>query len=469
MRVLAQTALLVALTGFATADRLARAAEPVGTVAVITDIHFNPFAVPELAPRLAGSEPKEWPTILTSVSLQGFPGRGTDTNQALLTSALAALSEKAANADLVVVSGDLLGHQFEAMAAQVLGTSPTSGVVKALASRTALYVAEALQAALPDRPILIALGNNDSECGDYQLEPGGAFLASLRDTVRELAGPDRLGQDFDRTYTAGGYYAMRHPGRAETTILVVNDVLWSTSYRDVCGGDGAQAAAAMMDWLERQLGEARAAGRRVWLVHHIPAGIDPYTTLHAATELSCPAQATLFLKEPFASRFVMLLREYATTIQAGFSGHIHQDSYRLIMDTGVAVGVEKIAPSISPIFGNNPGFHLFDYDRQTGDLMDFSTWYLTNLEQASATHPGEWRREYVFTQTFGQQAYSAAAIARIAEAMLGAGVAGERIRSTFRQLYPVSHGEIDAGTLPAYACSIGNLDLSSFIACYCDK
>jgi sphingomyelin phosphodiesterase acid-like 3 len=132
MRVLAQTALLVALTGFATADRLARAAEPVGTVAVITDIHFNPFAVPELAPRLAGSEPKEWPTILTSVSGQGFSGRGTDTNQALLTSALAALSEKAANADLVVVSGDLLGHQFEAMAAQVLGTSPTSGVSKHL-------------------------------------------------------------------------------------------------------------------------------------------------------------------------------------------------------------------------------------------------------------------------------------------------------------------------------------------------
>ena len=141
----------------------------------------------------------------------------------------------------------------------------------------------------------------------------------------------------------------------------------------------------------------------------------------------------------------MLLQDYATTIQANFSGHTHQDSYRLVMDAGVAVGVEKIAPSISPIFGNNPGFHLFDYDRQTGDLIDFSTWYLANLEQASATNPGEWRREYVFTEAYGQQAYSAAAVKRIANAMLETGAEGEQVRSTFRRLYPVSHGEIPPG------------------------
>ena len=114
----------------------------------------------------------------------------------------------------------------------------------------------------------------------------------------------------------------------------------------------------------------------------------------------------------------MLLRDYAATIQASFSGHIHQDSYRLVMDAGAAVGVEKVTPSISPIFGNNPGFHLFDYDRQTGDVTDFSTWYLANLDQASATTPGEWRREYVFTEAYGKQAYSAAAIKQIADAML---------------------------------------------------
>ena len=109
-----------------------------------------------------------------------------------------------------------------------LAPRPIPEQSETLTAKTALYVADALRTALPGRPILIALGNNDSECGDYQLEPGGAFLASLRDTVRDLAGPDRLAQDFDQTLQAGGYYAMRHPTLADVTILVVNDVLWST-------------------------------------------------------------------------------------------------------------------------------------------------------------------------------------------------------------------------------------------------
>ncbi len=461
--------LLLALIGVAAISMPARAAEPSAVIAVVSDIHFNPFAAPGLAPRLVLSEPKEWPRIFASVSGQTFSARGEDTNQALLASALAALSESAAGSDLVVVSGDLLVHRFQEVAAQVLGTSPTSSVVKELASKTALYVADVLRATLPGRPILIALGNIDSECGDYRLEPRGAFLASLRDTIRDLAGPDRVAGDFAQTYEAGGYYAMQHPAVAGTTILVVNDVLWSTNYRDACGTQGMRAAEAMMAWLERQLSEARAAGRRVWLVHHIPVGIDAFATLHISGESSCPARVTPFLKEPFASRFVQLLQENAATIQASFSGHIHQDSYRVVMDAGVAVGVEKIAPSVSPVFGNNPGFHVFTYDRQTGDLKDFSTWYLANLDRASTTTPGDWRREYVFTETYRQQTYSAAAVEQISERMRETGPEGERIRSTFRKIYPVSHGEISVQALPAYACAIGNLTPASYSACYCRR
>jgi hypothetical protein len=367
------------------------------------------------------------------------------------------------------VSGDLLAHRFEELAAQALGITPDSSTIRSLAAKTAVYVVDALRSALPDRPILFALGNNDSECGDYQIEPGGAFLASLRETVRDLAGGDRLASDFEQTFHAGGYYAMHHPTVAGVTILVINDVLWSTDYQDACGTDGAAVAEAMMTWLERQLNEVRAAGRRIWLVHHIPVGIDPYSTVHAPAALSCPMQVTPFLKEPFSSRFERLLRDNADTIQTGFSGHTHQDSYRLVMDAGAAAAVEKVTPSISPIFGNNPGFHVFTYDLQTGDVTDFSTWYLANLEQVSATGPAEWRREYVFTKAYGEQAYSPAAIKRIADAMLKPGAEGERVRRIFRQLYSVSHGEIAPGELAAYACAIGNLTPSSYTACYCHR
>jgi hypothetical protein len=460
---------VLALSGCAAADMPIYATESSGIIAVASDIHFNPFASRDLALRLASSEPKEWASLFASISGQDLSNYGEDTNQALLASALGALFENAGNADLLIVSGDLLAHRFEEIAAQILGAPQDSGVVRGLAAKTAIYVADALRTALPDRPVLVALGNNDSECGDYKLEPGGAFLASLSDTVRDLAGADHLASDFDETFKTGGYFAMRHPTLEDVTILVVNDVLWSTDYQDSCGIDGDMTDEAMMTWLERQLENARAAGRHIWLVHHIPVGIDPYETLQAPAETSCPAKVAPFLKEPFASRFVMLLQKYAATIQAGFSGHTHQDSYRLVTDAGVAVAVEKVTPSISPIFGNNPGFHTFEYDRRTGGMTNFSTWYLANLDQASATLPGEWRREYIFTEAYGERAYSAESVKRIADSMFGAGAEGERVRSAFRRFYSASNGDIPAGLLPAYACAIGNLTPPSYTTCYCDR
>jgi sphingomyelin phosphodiesterase acid-like 3 len=164
---------LLLLIGLAAADIPARAAEPSGIVAVVSDIYSNLFAAPDLTPRLVSSDPKEWPIIFASRSAQGFSSRGEDTNHALLASTLVALSANAGSADLAILSGDLPAHHFEEVAAQVLGTSPTSSDVRELAAKTVLYVADAVRTALPGRPILVALGNNDFECGDYQLEPGG--------------------------------------------------------------------------------------------------------------------------------------------------------------------------------------------------------------------------------------------------------------------------------------------------------
>jgi sphingomyelin phosphodiesterase acid-like 3 len=461
--------LSIVLAGLSAVLAPAFAAEPTGTVAVVSDIHFDPFAVPELAPRLAASAVEEWPALLAGTGNRNVSRRGEDTNHALLASAVAALSEQGARADLVVVSGDFLAHRFVDSAARALGSGADPASVERLAAGTARYVARALGAALPGKPIVIALGNNDSACGDYRVEPGGPFLAALHDTVRELAGPDRLAEDFGRTYRAAGYYAMQHPVLPQATIVVLNDVLWSTEYRDGCGGDGLDAAEAMMAWFERQLDTARRAGRRVWLVHHIPIGVDSYATARAPAGSSCPARTVPFLQEPFASRFLKLLRDHAAIIQAGFSGHTHQDSYSLVIDAGKAVAVEKVVPSITPVFGNNPGFHLFDYDRQTGDLKDFSTWYLANLDQAAAGRSAEWRREYAFTEAYGEAAYTAAAVQRIATAVLNGNAAGDGVRSTFRRLYPVGHGEIASEALTAYACAIGHPDLASFAVCNCER
>lgn len=442
-------------------DPSAYGTEESGTVVVISDLHFDPFDPPALAAALAGSAPTTWQAAFASVDNQAMSRSGRDTNHALLVSSLAAFAKRAADADFAIVPGDFLAHEFEDKAAKALNIAPTSPAAGEMAVKTTVFVADLLADALAGKPAIVALGNNDSSCGDYRIEPGGSYLAKTRETVRRLVGAARLESDFDETYAAAGYYAARHPTVANGLIIVLNDILWSTKYRDACGTGGQAAAKAMFGWLRDQLARQRAAGGRVWMVHHIPWGIDPYSTIaHPAS--SCPAKVVPFLQEPFASAFPALLAEYRDVLQASFSGHTHFDDYRLLSDRqGAAIGVDKVTPAISPIFGQNPGFQVFTYDRRSGAPTDFSTWYLANPGDPS--HKADWRFEYTFTEAYRLPAYSPAAVETLWK---GTSTDDARL-GTYQRLYAVGRGTLDTGNLPAYVCAIRHLDRPSFTACYC--
>jgi hypothetical protein len=431
---------LCALVVLCMAGLSARAAGENGGFAVISDIHFNPFA-----------SPKDQATSRV----------GEDTNQALLTSGLAALARVMAVSDFAIVPGDFLTHGFNAKAAASLGVDPSSPAVDDVAARTTQFVANALAGALGGKPAFVALGNEDSKCGDYKIEPGGAYLAATREAVRRLVGAERLEADFAETWAAAGYYAARHPTLANGLIVVLNDVVWSPQYQDTCGSNGHAAAEAMMSWLSEKLARQRAAGGRVWMVHHIPWGIDVYATTNAKAP-SCAAKVVPFLREPFASGLRLLLMEYRDVIQASFSGHTHFDDYRLLIDlSGTVAGLDKITPALSPIFGQNPGFQVFIYDRQSGAPSDFTTWYLTN--PGDAAEAADWRLEYTFTEAYRQRRYAPDIVGALWQAMMKGGAA----RDTYRRLYKVGHGELSTDGLAANLCAIGHTDVASFTACYC--
>jgi hypothetical protein len=451
----------LALAGLIACVPSVRGVEGSGTFVVISDFHFNPFEPPELATALARSAPAAWPATFTSAKDQAMSRTGEDTNHALLASSLATFTKAAASADFAIVPGDLLAHEFDVKASKALGVAPTSQAAGEMAVKTTLFVGDALADALSGKPAIVALGNVDSSCGDYRIEPGGSYLAATRAMVRRLVGAERLEPDFDETYAAGGYYAARHPTLANGLIVVLNDVLWSTKYRDACGTDGLAAAQAMLGWLRDRLARQRATAGRVWLVHHIPWGIDPYSTITNAKASTCPAKVVPFLREPFASDFPALLAEYRDVLQASFSGHIHFDDYRLLIDgRGTAIGMDKVTPAISPIFGQNPGFQVFPYDRRSGAPSDFSTWYLAN--PGAAPRAADWQLEYTFTKAYRQPHYSPDAVKTVWKAMSN----DSAVQDTYRRLYNVGRGEL-AGPLTAYSCAIGHLDRPSFTACYC--
>lgn len=438
------------------------AAEP-GTFLHISDIHFNPFDPAIGAKALAISNIDDWAGHYAADSDQTLSKYGEDTNHALYTSALGAIAREGAGADFAIVTGDLLVHRFQDNAESVLGFTQGSAANDAFAVRTTLFVLERLREALPGKPILVSLGNNDSSCGDYRIDPGGSYLAATREMVRDLAGPALVADDFDETYLLGGYYAARHPTRPDTTIIVLDDVMWSQRYDNACGTGGLDAANAMMTWLEEKLAAAKEAGGKVWLMHHIPVGLDAFATASSKAD-TCISRVVPMLHEPFASTYTRLLAEYGDGVTASFTGHTHFDDYRLLRDAaGKVNGFEKIAPAISPIFGQNPGFLVFDYERNTGALNDFRAIYLTNLEAAADPAAGDWQKEYVFSEAYGQAGFSPAAV----EAMWQQLVEGGTTDDTFRRLYNVSRNELTATDLKAWTCAIGYSDTASFAKCYC--
>jgi hypothetical protein len=251
----------IALTLAATVamSTLTRAEDATGTFMLVSDIHFDPFDTPDMARALAKSDAAAAAAAYASAAEAPFARVGEDTNASLLGSALAAITKAGAAADFAIIQGDTLSHNFERKAEAFFGVTERSDSVRALAVETTLFVANAIGNALPGKPIIVALGNTDSECGDYRIESGGSYLAQTRETVRRLVGTNLVDDDFNDTYMRGGWYAARHPTAPKTRILVINDILWSTKYQDACGSDGHSAGEAMMTWLTRRLADAKSA------------------------------------------------------------------------------------------------------------------------------------------------------------------------------------------------------------------
>ena len=89
---------------------------------------------------------------------------------------------------------------------------------------------------------------------------------------------------------------------------------------------------------------------------HIPPGIDVFATLklHLFRLISLWTQVDI-------NRFEDVLAPYAPEIAGILAGHLHSDwSQVLTLENKQEIPISG-TPSISPIFGNNPGFKIYTY------------------------------------------------------------------------------------------------------------
>ena len=147
-----------------------------------------------------------------------------------------------------------------------------------------------------------------------------------------------------------------------------------------CGGKADPApAAAQIAWLTKQLDAARRSHEKVWVMSHIPPGVNPYATATKVLDLCSGGKPQMF----FTSEALPdAMADYGDVIKLAIFAHTHMDEMRLLKPTeagapagGVAV---KMVGSISPVNGNNPSFTVAEVDAATAQLKDYQVFVASN-------------------------------------------------------------------------------------------
>ncbi|MBV9756774.1 MAG: hypothetical protein JO047_06945 [Alphaproteobacteria bacterium] len=323
-----------------------------------------------------------------------------------------------------------------------------------------------LQAGFPEAPVLPVPGNNDAGCGDYQLQPEGPFLRDTLPVMRTLL-RSGLAAEFAGDWSALGSYNVAHPTLARIRVVFANTVFFSRSYRNACGS-GGDPAAQVLAWLRAQLERARRDGGKIWLIYHIPPGIDAFAT---ASKHRCPETAVPMWEAADASRFAALAHEYADVIAASFAGHTHRDEFRLTGPPGRRDGFVLVVPALSPIFGQNPAFQVFGYDAG-GGILDVATHYVANLD-AAGDAPLDWQTEPSFAAEWQLPRLDLTTLETLQERIATDRETGTawllRYGVSRAGLWPLgaAQGLVPDQTFRAYSCAIGNDSVAGYQACRC--
>lgn len=348
------------------------AAAPARQFVVISDIHFNPLADPALVPQLIAAEPSQWEAIFAAKpTVQAY---GEDSTWPLLAALVSGLQDVQPKPKLILFTGDILPHHFrEKFEAAAQSKDPQ--LFRTFVKKDFAFVTLEIERAAGGVPVIYTTGNNDEECGDYELQPGGPFLNDIAADVKAMA---QLDGDALMDWSTAASYETANPLAPHHRILALNSNYWSRRYKNACGS-GSDPGQAVMDWLSAQLADAKKHNAKVWLVYHIPPGIDGHSSARAK-------QTVDFWNPKYAMAFYHLLDEYRGIIDLSLAGHTHLDDMRLV-SSAHTTSLVLINPAVSPNIGQNPAFRVITVDSKAHP-QDVLTYYVSNL-----TAP-DWKLEY---------------------------------------------------------------------------
>lgn len=443
----------------------------------ISDVHFNPFYDSAIVPALHAADVEKWQSIFESSSdtlLSSYSNGRHDSDYPLLASSLQAMKVAAPNPDFILIPGDFLAHDFETYFYGMSGVNQTTDsaegypALHSFINKTMEFLATSISREWPSTPMIAALGNNDSYCGDYMIQPNSPFLTMMTNLWKPMLRTENTGT-FESTFPKGGYYSMPSPVDSTVRIIVLNTNFMSHKYnrKTPCycmPGDFGPESAAPGDqelaWFEAELKDARTAGQNVWVVQHIPPGIDTYEASKGTPGYD--------YSDAFNTKYLSVLYANSDLITVNIAGHYHMDDFRLMRDsTGTAQSYIHLVPSISPFNGNNPGFEIVEYSTEHDGLVDYRAVY-ASVANEPGLHEVKWDTEYQFSQLYGEKRITAATLDNVWDRM----ETDSTLQNRYMLYYPVSSESAylsNRAKFREFWCSIGNPTLKEYRKCCCQE
>lgn len=367
-------------------------AETIRHFVTLSDIHFSPYVDCNntrpcaLIDKLNRAPVNQWAVILNAEH-SNISNYHQDTNYPLLISALQSAKRTATikQAQFVLVLGDTLAHSYRRLY-KFYSSDKRGDGYQAFVHKTYQFINQELLHAFPNTDVYMVVGNNDSYRGDYKTDVHGAFFQNEGAIWSALIKNADARRSMRQVFSKAGYYAVTLPGDQNIRLIVLNTNLFSSKAR---GNNVDAAAMEQLKWLHHQLADVKKSKQTAWLAMHIPEGIDVFSTLHFRG-----LTLVQLWQDKYINEFQATMREYAPQVTAIFSGHLHSDWLQILRyDHSMTIPVTG-TPSISPVYGNNPGYKLYTYSPTSHQLVDFATYYLPLGGQS------DWSMEYQFSRVY---------------------------------------------------------------------
>jgi hypothetical protein len=187
---------------------------------------------------------------------------------------------------------------------------------------------------------------------------------------------------------------------------------------------------------------------------HAPPGADEGTTGEPANDNGRITTATMMWVDENQATFMGIIEKYPGIITMSLAGHTHMDEFRLMSPGNILV----ISAGISPVFGNNPAYKIFNLDNSTLAPVDYLA---VNCD--SQMSPSEFNNLYRFSEAYDLKGPLATSLETLFPMLIASDPAKQQYQAAFYSGNNASN-PITITNWPVYWCGIGYMEQQKFFS-----